>query len=191
MLKEAKYRCWGFGRDPIFPEYNKVVYTIVEDWCVFSGIELKLKTSTINAAESIIKAISDQETLQGAVNRVKNAQSLSPGADFYVGLEGGVEDVDGELHEFAWIVVQSRDGKIGKGKTCTFLTPPAFRKLVLEQGKEIGEASDIIFGESNSKQKMGAIGLLTKGVIDRIELYRHAVVAALIPFTQTKLYHEV
>ncbi len=30
--------------------------------------------------------------------------------------------------------------------------------------------------------------LLTKGVIDRTELYRHAVVHALVPFLQVDLY---
>ena len=132
--------------------------------------------------------LSDKETLQGAINRVSDARKLLPGADFYVGLEGGVEDINNELHEFAWIVIESMNGKVGKGKTCTFLAPPIFRKLVLEDGKEVGDASDIVFGQNNSKQNMGAIGLLTNGVIDRTELYRHAVVSALIPFIQESLY---
>ena len=132
--------------------------------------------------------LSDTETFQGACNRIRNAKVLAPGADFYVGLEGGVEDTDGDLHEFAWIVVESSSGKTGKGKTATFIAPPIFRKLVLEDKKEMGVAGDIVFGESNSKQKMGGIGLLTKGIIDRTELYRHAVVSALIPFIHEKLY---
>jgi inosine/xanthosine triphosphatase len=131
---------------------------------------------------------SDQETLLGANNRVKDAKRIFPFAEFYVGLEGGVEDVDGELHEFAWIVIHDHTGKVGKGKTCTFMAPPIFRKMVIEDGKEIGDISDIVFGQENSKQDMGAIGLLTRGVIDRTELYRHAVVSALIPFIQTDLY---
>ncbi len=133
--------------------------------------------------------LSDRETLLGAMNRVTHAKEFSPVADFYVGLEGGVEDVNGELHEFAWIYIQASNGKIGKGKTATFMAPPIFRKLVLENGKEIGEASDIVFGEANSKQKMGAAGLLTKGVIDRAELYRHGVVFALVPFINEDIYY--
>jgi non-canonical (house-cleaning) NTP pyrophosphatase len=31
----------------------------------------------------------DEETLQGARNRVRNARAMLPGADFYCGLEGG------------------------------------------------------------------------------------------------------
>jgi len=132
--------------------------------------------------------LSNAETFQGACNRVRNARAMVADADFYVGLEGGAEDINNELHEFAWIVVQSSSGKTGKGKSVTFVAPAVFRKLVLEDGKEVGDASDIVFGEANSKQKMGAIGLLTKGIIDRTEMYRHAVVSALIPFIHEKLY---
>jgi|SRR3989344_3784069 len=151
--------------------------------------DTQFKFGSVKASSGISdQPLSDKETLRGAVNRVADAKKLSPGADFYVGLEGGVEDVNNELHEFAWIVVESKVGKVGKGKTCTFLAPPIFRKLVLEDGKEVGDASDIVFGQNNSKQNMGAIGLLTKGIIDRTELYRHAVVSALIPFVQEHLY---
>lgn len=60
-MEEAAYPCWGAGFGPMFPEFNRVVYAIVGDCCYFSGIEKKLRTSTINAAESIIMAICKQE----------------------------------------------------------------------------------------------------------------------------------
>ena len=62
-LQEAHYRCWGYGSDPGFPEYNKVAYIIIGDCCYFSGVEKEMRTSTINAAESIIEAISHQENI--------------------------------------------------------------------------------------------------------------------------------
>jgi len=46
-----------------------VVYTIVGNRCYFSGIECELRTSTINAAESIMQAISEQEGVP--VNRLR------------------------------------------------------------------------------------------------------------------------
>jgi len=132
--------------------------------------------------------LSDEETLRGAHIRIASTKALAPDADFYIGLEGGVEDVHGELHEFAWVVVESREGTLGKGKSATFFAPPEIRRLILEEGKELGDAADIVFGDSNSKQKQGAIGHLTRGVIDRAELYRHAAVFALLPFIQEELY---
>ncbi len=87
---------------------------------------------------------------------------------------------------FAWIVVRSQE-MIGKARTGTFFLPPAVAELI-RQGKELGEADDIVFGRSNSKQENGAVGLLTDNVIDRTQLYEHAMILALIPFKNESLY---
>ena len=127
-----------------------------------------------------------EETLQGAVNRVESAQQASAQADYWVGVEGGVEDVNGELHAFAWIVVRSTSLQ-GKGCTGIFVLPPRVAELV-HGGMELGDADDVVFQRSNSKQENGAVGLLTGDVITRASLYAHAVVLALIPFRNMELY---
>ena len=59
---------------------------------------------------------------------------------------------------------------------------------LVREGKELGEADDIVFGKENSKQTYGAVGLLTGDVIDRTRFYEDAVVLALIPFRNPDLY---
>jgi inosine/xanthosine triphosphatase len=136
--------------------------------------------------------VSDQpmtsaETLQGALNRAAAVKAAHPQADFWVGIEGGVEE-DGGLAAFAWVAVLSPVGS-GKARTGTFFLPPAVAHLV-RQGIELGEADDIVFGATNSKQQNGAIGLLTGDVIDRAALYEHAVVLALVAIRNPGLYAE-
>lgn len=128
----------------------------------------------------------DEETLRGACNRAANAMQISPHADYWVGVEGGVEDLDEGMTAFAWIVVRSKN-TLGKGRTGTFFLPPAVTELI-HQGKELGEADDIVFGRTNSKQENGAVGLLSGNVIDRAKLYEQAVILALIPFKNPGLY---
>ena len=130
--------------------------------------------------------MTEQETLQGALNRVANSKKLYPEADFWIGIEGGVEVIDNELATFAWVVVQDRE-QLGKARSATFFLPQTLRQLV-EQGIELGTANDRIFNHSNSKQKGGAIGILTHNVLDRRELYEQAVVLALVPFCNKALY---
>jgi len=125
---------------------------------------------------------SDRETEKGALSRVRNAKKDRPDADYWVGIEGGVEESGKTMEAFAWVVIESKEGVVGKGKTGTFMLPPKVAELI-RNGKELGEADDIVFGESNSKQKMGAVGLLTNNVIDRTAYYTHAVILALIRFT--------
>jgi Protein of unknown function DUF84 len=79
------------------------------------------------------------------------------------------------------------NGGVGKGRTGTFFLPEAVAELV-RQGKELGEADDIVFSQVNSKQDQGAIGLLAGNVVDRTQLYTHAVILALIPFKNRVLY---
>ena len=131
--------------------------------------------------------MSSNETLMGATNRAHNVSKFVPEADYWIGIEGGTEDVNKELEVFAWVVVKSKDGKIGKGKTGSFFLPQKIAELV-RQGVELGEADDIVFGRTNSKQTNGAIGILTDDVITRTTYYVPAVVMALIPFKNEALY---
>ena len=59
---------------------------------------------------------------------------------------------------------------------------------LINQGKELGEADDIVFGHSNSKQKNGAVGILTGNLIDRTQFYVEAMILALIPFLNKEIY---
>jgi len=129
---------------------------------------------------------SNHEALLGAENRARNAKIEAPHADYWIGIEGGVEKLEWGLSAFAWIVIIS-GSKIGKSRTGTFFLPQAVADLV-NQGKELGDADDMVFGQTNSKQNQGAVGLLTSDAIDRTNFYTEAVILALIPFKNPDLY---
>jgi inosine/xanthosine triphosphatase len=131
---------------------------------------------------------SDAETLQGALRRAESAAALEPNADYWVGIEGGVDEQIGGMCAFAWVVVRSRE-QTGKSRTGAFFLPPQVVEYV-RQGKELGEADDLVFGRSNSKQTNGAIGLLTGDIVDRAALYEQAIILALVPFKNGDLYDE-
>ena len=126
------------------------------------------------------------ETLQGALNRTDGAANLVQEADYWVGIEGGLEEMDGEMAVFAWVVVRSRD-LMGKSQTGSFSLPRKVTNLI-KQGIEMGAADDVIFNTRNSGQKEGAVGILTGNVIDRTEFYLHAIMLALVPFKNIDLY---
>ncbi len=132
--------------------------------------------------------MTNAETIKGAENRAKNAQAIADG-DFFVGLEGGVEEKNNLMHSFAWIVVRDNDGNVGMGKTGEFILPQKVKELI-NSGMELGEADDIVFGKNNSKQANGAVGILSGDVIDRLNFYKHAVILALIPFKNPVLYQQ-
>jgi inosine/xanthosine triphosphatase len=128
----------------------------------------------------------DRESRQGAMNRARNAREMTPQADYWVGLEGGIDYLDGEMVAFAWIVVLS-ESQVSRARTGVFRLPAVVQSLV-EEGMELGDADDQVFGRENSKQQSGAVGLLTGDVVTRATLYAQAVVLALIPFKNEALY---
>jgi len=130
--------------------------------------------------------MTDKETLQGAINRAHAAKEKFSKATYWIGIEGGIEKMGEEMAAFAWVVILSND-KMGKARTSTFFLPQKVTALI-EQGYELGEADDMVFGKTNSKQKSGAVGILTDDLIDRTIYYSEAVVLALIPFKNANLY---
>jgi inosine/xanthosine triphosphatase len=152
---------------------------------MFPGQDFNITTVSVPSGVSD-QPLSSQETLLGAQNRACQAARNIPQADYWVGIEGGIEDLGDEMPAFAWVVVYT-PGLTGKGRTGTFFLPPTVVNLI-HQGKELGEADDIVFNQSNSKQANGAIGILTGNVVDRTHLYEHAVIMALVPFKNPELY---
>ena len=130
--------------------------------------------------------IDNQETMTGAINRAENAKADFPNADFWVGIEGGIEKIDSEMEAFAWVVVKSNEIS-GKARTGTFFLPKKVVELI-DAGKELGEADDIVFGHTNSKQKNGAVGILTGNIVVRTSYYTEAIILALIPFKNSEIY---
>lgn len=126
---------------------------------------------------------SDVETKLGATNRVNN---VTEPADFIVGIEGGIHRSDGEVNSAAWAVIK-HDDRLSSSRSATFPLPRRIIEL-LDEGKELGHASDIVFNHDNVKQKQGSIGILTDNAIDRVGLYIHPLCFALIPFKKKELF---
>lgn len=124
--------------------------------------------------------MSDEETLQGALNRARSAQQQFPSAHFWVGIEGGCCVQEEEMWVFAWIVVCSHE-RVSKAKTSMFALPLEISKLV-QEGIELGVATDMIFGARNTKHSQGVVGMLSKGLIDRTKYYVQPMILALTAF---------
>jgi inosine/xanthosine triphosphatase len=127
---------------------------------------------------------SDAATRRGALTRASRSRDVHPDADYWVGLEGGIEVIDEQLMAFAWMAVQGRSGDISTARSCTLPLPPAVKELV-EGGLELGEANDRVFATINSKHGGGAFGLLTDGLYTREGVYCQTLIIALTPFVHS------
>lgn len=141
-------------------------------------------------AESGVSAqpTSDIEMYTGALNRARQALEKTPDADYGVGLEGGINDLEDGMWAYAWVVVVDRDERIGAGQTGRFKLPGGVAHLIRVDGLELGEADDRFFGRTNSKQNEGAIGILSDGRLTRSGLYKQGVIFALLRFLHQEYY---
>ena len=132
--------------------------------------------------------MSDEETLTGARNRAVAARDQLE-ADFGIGLEGGVhpEPFGWVLH--GWVAVVDRNGRSGIGGGGRLPLPDHIAQKVLA-GQELGNVMDELLNDHNTKQKGGAVGALTNGLVLRGETFALAVAYALAPFVSPDIYRE-
>lgn len=123
----------------------------------------------------------DEETIRGAVNRARGAcEALE--ADWGVGVEGGVVEAhDGGVRTCAWVAIVSRDGRQGVGGSLSLALPARVAALV-RSGMELGHAMDAVTGEHDVKRGVGAVGILTRGLVTRQQAYEVLIAYAIAPF---------
>ena len=130
--------------------------------------------------------LSHEEMIEGARNRAFYALKKA-NADMAVGMEGGISEINGKYFLTGWVVVVDKNGKIGIGGGSK-AELPSFVIEKVKKGKELGDIMDELIGEKDTKRKMGAIGIFTKGLIDRQKLWEISLIYALAKFLRPDLF---
>lgn len=138
---------------------------------------------------------SQLELMQGARQRVEALQAKLGAeniyANFFVGLEGGLDVVAENGHQRvfleSWAYVS--DGAQGHfGCSGSIEIPEVLGEAVLARGRELGVAIDEYAGAVGIRDGQGAWGILSANLITRRDSFRAAVVAAFAPFYNAKMY---
>ncbi|MGE5411674.1 MAG: inosine/xanthosine triphosphatase [Clostridiales bacterium] len=133
----------------------------------------------------------NDDTFTGARNRATNLFNFNKnndlGADFFVGIEGGIINLYNKWFALGAMCIIDKNGNTGFGTSPNFELPDEIVKELLN-GKELGIVMDELMNQSNTKQKMGAISYFTKGVLDRKDLYVQGLVVAMVPFLHSEMF---
>jgi inosine/xanthosine triphosphatase len=139
--------------------------------------------------------LNDTQLMRGASGRAEAVRELlaSEGrrADFYVGLEGGFHSItfDGARRTFLHGWAYASDGTRGYfGHAPAVTVPPSIVARVERTGRELGDVIDEVAGELDVRSRQGAWGVLSKGLLTRAMSFETALVAALAPFYNARLY---
>ena len=138
---------------------------------------------------------SQLELMQGARQRAEALQAKLGAeniyANFFVGLEGGLDVVAENGHQRvfleSWAYVS--DGAQGHfGCSGSIEIPEVLGEAVLARGRELGVAIDEYAGAVGIRDGQGAWGILSANLITRRDSFRAAVVTAFAPFYNAKMY---
>lgn len=130
--------------------------------------------------------LSDDECIAGARCRAQAAREQLD-ADLGFGLEGGVQEAAGQVWLVGWVAMVDRDGRCGMGGTARLPLPERIAAAV-RAGAELGPYMDALLGEENVRQRGGAVGALTAGLVSRQAKFETAVAYALAPLINAALY---
>jgi inosine/xanthosine triphosphatase len=131
--------------------------------------------------------MSDDETLQGALNRAETTFKLEPSADFAVGIEGGLQ----RLREWTivkHIAVVLHANEVGVGTSAGYVCPPEMLRQIEPTSDSSRKNIDAFFGKQEILSKEGPEGVLTNLKLTRTSVSKNAVIFALTRFVNPRFY---
>ncbi|WP_079708220.1 DUF84 family protein [Paraliobacillus ryukyuensis] len=117
--------------------------------------------------------ISDEETMQGAINRAKHSAKLKENA-CGIGLEGGVTRIKKQVFLCNWGALVDRFGEVYVASGARIPLPKEI-VLELEKGNELGDIMVSYANKQDIRKKEGAIGIFTNETISRKDMFVHVV----------------
>lgn len=134
--------------------------------------------------------LSLKETVQGAVNRAKNARAND--ADYCVGLEGGIffEEVGGSEQgiELSWAcVLDCQSGRYQVASGPGFPVLPAVLQHI-RNGENLSDAMEIEYNIHGAGADKGYVGWLSDNIIDREDTCYEATCLALSAILKEEKY---
>lgn len=166
---------------------NEVKISAVES--VLKQLYGAIEINAVGVPSDVPEQPKNEEVLRGAINR---ARAAIQNAHLGIGIEAGLfwHDALQSYIDVQFCAIVDSMGRVTVGHGPGFCYPPAVIEKV-RKGKTVGEAMHELTGIKSIGRKSGAVGYLSRGLIDRKELTEMAVIAAFIPRIRPELYREI
>ncbi len=134
----------------------------------------------------------NEEIFEGAENRVdaliRYAKENNIDAEFFMSVESGLTNSLGEWMITNIAVIKNKEGYMSYGTSASFPVPKKYVDEIKQNN--LGDLMDRLFDETNLHSGTGGVGLLTHGVITRINLSTDAFVMALTEFVNDIIWKD-
>jgi len=148
-------------------------------------------------SESPNMPLTREDLMRGAYKRAHNLAAIlakeGQRADFYVGMEGGFDQIPFPTFGSNVVVLEGwvyvTDGQRGAfGATGAIEVPEAIARKVIEEGRELGEIIDQFAEKEGIRDREGAFGVFSRGYLSRQSSFEFALLSAFAPFYNRELY---
>lgn len=157
------------------------VETVVNEY--FENVQFTYINAPSHVSE---QPMTDEETRQGAINRALAARGTTL-AQMSFGLEGGVKEMDGQMFVCNWGALIGSDGQIYTAAGASIPLPDQIAHKI-RNGAELGPIMNDFTRQQDVRQKEGAIGIFTNGLINRTDMFAHIVRLLVGQYLYTEKY---
>lgn len=139
----------------------------------------KLEVAGLSTESGVANQPLDQATtLTGAKNRAVRALEASPDAEYGIGIEGGMQQINDTWFSGNFAVVATRSGKVGYGLGPQITVSDTVMERI-NSGEDLATAMHAIYNITGVGKKGGHLGFITNGSVTRESASRDAVLTAL------------
>lgn len=132
----------------------------------------------------------DEESIQGAINRANSALGKLSSAHYGVGLEGNTVTIGERMYLHGWVaIVERSDSTPGIGHSSGIELPSELKRGI-DDGGELGPMLQDLLGDEDNeiRHTQGTNGVLSGGMYTREQEFVDATVVALSRFVKPDLY---
>jgi non-canonical (house-cleaning) NTP pyrophosphatase len=124
-----------------------------------------------------------QQILAFMKNSLSSAREAISDAEYYVCMQGGMEDSGDEMHETAYVMVSDSSGRSEVSGCSTFRVPTQVANEV-RNGKDFAKSVDEFFKVQNTKTTGGFVSILTNGIVNKESHYSQPFAIAISTLIQ-------
>ncbi|WP_277586160.1 DUF84 family protein [Psychrobacillus antarcticus] len=139
---------------------------------IFENIEVSSDVSE--------QPMSQEETRQGAINRAKYLMEDTD-ALFGIGLEGGIQVIDGQMYICNWGALVTQKGTVFTATGAGVPLPKEISEQLLA-GAELGPVMDVFTNKNGIRHDEGAIGVFSNGFVNRSAMFEHIMLLLIGQF---------
>ncbi|MFW5907251.1 MAG: pantetheine-phosphate adenylyltransferase [Candidatus Natronoplasma sp.] len=133
-----------------------------------------------------VEGVEDQPFNEEIVRGARKRAEVPEGFDYGIGIESGILETEGGPFSLEYVVIKDKLGFSSTAHGPGFPTPKSWVED-MKKGVTLGRKLRVVFEES--RESIGAVGLLTNGRVKRKDCIKSACHSAMIPRLNADLYY--